>query len=43
MSLNSQPCQTRPTLIDTKSYDILLYPFTVNVNKCGGSCNTVVD
>ena len=32
-----QPCQTRPTLVNINSYETLFYPFTVSVNKCGGS------
>ena len=36
---NNQSCQTRPTIVNDET---LFYPFTVIVNKCGGSCNTVV-
>ena len=43
VSLNNQPCQARPTLVDRDSNETLIYPFTVSVNTCGGSCNTTDD
>ena len=36
-------CEARPTFIDTNCNETLFYPFTVNDNKCGGSCNTIDD
>ena len=41
VSLNNQPCHARSTLVDINSDETLFYPFTVNVNKCGGSCNAI--
>ena len=43
VSLNNQPCETKPTIVNINSNKTLFYPFTVSVNKCGGSCNTVDD
>ena len=43
VSPNNRPCQTRPTLIDIHSNEPLFYPFTVSINKCGGSCDTIDD
>ena len=43
ISLNNLPCQTRPTLVNINSNQPLYYPFTISVNKCGGSCNTIDD
>ena len=37
--LNNPPCQTRPTIVNINSGETLFYPFTVIINKCGGSCN----
>ena len=37
---NFKPCQARPTLVNINSDETTFYPFTVSVNKCGGSCNT---
>ena len=33
VSLNSQPCKARTTMVILKSDKTLLYPFTVSVNK----------
>ena len=43
VSLDNLTYQTRPTLVNTNSNERLYYPFTVNINKCGGSCNTIDD
>ena len=41
--LNNKPCQTRPTIVNISFDKTLFYPFTVSVNKCGGSCKTIDD
>ena len=41
--LNNRPCQARPTLANCSFNESLLYSFTVSVNKCGGSCDTIYD
>ena len=43
ISLNNWPCKARQTNVNTNSDKTLFYPFTVNVNKCVGSCITVDD
>ena len=43
VSLNNRPCQPRPILVNINSNQPLYCPFTVSVNKCGGSCNTIID
>ena len=43
VSTKNQPCQARPTLVNINSDETLFYPFTVTVNKCGGSSNTIDD
>ena len=43
VSLNNQPYQAGPTLLDVNSYELLYYSFVVNVNKCCGSCTTIDD
>ena len=40
--LNKRPCQVRPTLVDISSNESLYYSFTVSVNKCGRSGNTMM-
>ena len=43
ISLNNQPCMTRPTLIDLNSHEdnhvLCDYPFMVNLDGCNGNCN----
>ena len=43
ISLYNWPCQTRPILVDINSNKPLYYAFTVSVNKCSGSCNSIND
>ena len=43
VSLNNRSCQTRPILVNINSNQPLYCPFTFSVNKCGGSCNTIID
>ena len=41
VSLNNQPCHTKPTLVNINTDETLFYPFNVSVNTCGGSCSTI--
>ena len=41
--LNNRPCKARSTLVNINSDETIFYQFTVTVNKCGGSCNTIDD
>ena len=43
VSLNNHLCQAIPRLININSDETLLCPFTVSINKCGGSYNTIED
>ena len=43
ISINNQPCQARPTLVNINSEETLFYLFTVCANKCGRSCNPIDD
>ena len=36
-------CQARPTLVNINSDETPFYPFTVSVDKCGGSYDTIDD
>ena len=40
-SLNNEPCHARPTLVNINFDETCFYPFTVSVNKFGGSCNAI--
>ena len=39
--LTNQPFQARLKRASINSYETLFYPFSVSVNKYGGSCNTI--
>ena len=41
--MNNQECKTRVKIINTNNNEPVLYPFTIKVNKCGGSCNNIND
>ena len=41
LTLNNWLCHARPRLVNINSDETLFYRFTVSVNKCGGSCNTI--
>ena len=43
VTFNNRPCQAIPTLASMNSDKILFYPFTVSINKCGGSCKAIDD
>ena len=47
ISLSNQKCEIRPTLVNlnTKEYSQELHynPFTVKLDRCVGSCNTLND
>ena len=43
LTLNNQPCQARPMVVNINSDETLFYPFTAYVNKCSGSCNKIDD
>ena len=41
VSLNNKPCMTRPTVINLNPVELNYYPFMINLDKCGESCNAV--
>ena len=47
VSLNQQPCITRPTIInlnpDEHNQGFCYYTFMIKLDKCNGSCNTLDD
>ena len=44
MSVVNQKCMPRPKVLDVNEGigEALFYPYNVQVNKCSGSCNTLV-
>ena len=43
ISLNNEPCLSRPALFDLNSSELYYYPFMVSLDRCNGSCNTLDD
>ena len=43
VSMNNQEFKPRAKLIDVNSNEPMFYPFSIKVNKCGGSCNSIND
>ena len=43
VSMNNQECKIRTEIINFNSSEPSLYPYSINVNKCIGSCNKIDD
>ena len=43
VSMNNKECKIRPEIININSNEPTLYPYSIKVNKCGGSCNNIND
>ena len=43
ISMNNQECNTRTKIININKNEPVFYPFSIKVNKCGGSCNNIND
>ena len=43
VSINNQEWKVRPEIININSNEPLLYPYSILVNKCSGSCNNIND
>ena len=41
--MNNEECKIKPEIININSNEPLLYPCSVRVNKCSGSCNNIND
>ena len=42
VSINNKECRIRPEIINI-SNEPLFYPYSIQVNKCSGSCNNIND
>ena len=42
-SMRNQECKIRSKIIDVNNDGSLFYPFSIEVNKCSGSCNSIND
>ena len=43
LSMNNQECKIRTKIIDINNNEPTFYPFSINVNKCSGSCDNIND
>ena len=43
ISMNNQECKVKPEIINVKSDEPVLYPFSIQTSKCSGSCNNIND
>ena len=41
--MNNQECKIRAEMINNNSNEASFYPYSIEVNKCSGSCNNVND
>ena len=43
VSMNNQECKIRTKIIDIQNNEPSFYPYSIEVNKCSGSCNNIND
>ena len=43
VSMNNQECQIKSEITDINGNEPLFYPYSIKVNKCSGSCNSIND
>ena len=41
--MKNQECKIRPAVININSNNPIFYPFSIQINKCSGSCNNIND
>ena len=43
LSMNNQECKIRPEIINLNTNEPLFYPYSIKINRCKGSYNTIND
>ena len=43
VSMNNQECKIRSEIINVNTNEPMFYPYSIKINKCKGSCNTIND
>ena len=43
ISVNNQECKIRPEITNINTNEPLFYPYSIKINRCKGSCNTIND
>ena len=41
--MNNQECKIRSEIINVNSKEPIFYSYSIKINKCRGSCNTIND
>ena len=41
VSMNNQECKIRSEIINVNTNEHMFYPYSIKINKCKGSCDTV--
>ena len=41
ISMRNQECKTRPQVINVNGDETVFFPFSIETNKCSGSCNNI--
>ena len=43
VSMNNQECKIRTEIINLSNNEPIFYPYSIKINRCKGSCNTIND
>ena len=43
VSMNNEECKIIPQIININSDNPLCYPYSIEINRCSGSCNNIND
>ena len=41
VSMNNQECKVRTEIINLNTNEPMFYPYSIKINRCKGSCNTI--
>ena len=41
VSMNNQECKIRSEIINLNTNEPMCYPYSIKINRCKGSCNTM--
>ena len=43
VSMNNQECKSRSKIINANNNEPIFYPYSIKINRCNSSCNTIND
>ena len=43
VSINNRECKIRPEIIKIDTNELVFYSYSIKINKCKGSCNTIIN